>query len=125
VGLVEFITFPQEKNVTDKFSQPTEIDAATAAFPAGVRDLMPAYDEIRKEYDSNRKWSNRLFNDWFFTGIESHDGLVPKEGVDKTKALRHIRAVMGSWEPKHEHKEAAVAYLLSLWFDDVKYEAAS
>jgi len=24
---------------------------------------------------------------------------------------------LGSFEPQHEHKEAAVAYLMSLWFE--------
>jgi hypothetical protein len=81
---------------------------------------MPAYSEIAKEYDRNNKWGNHLFNDWFFCGIKSVDGLVPREGIDKTKALRQIRAVMGSYEPKHEHKEAACAFLFDKWFDGKK-----
>lgn len=105
----------------DKFEQPTEIDAAMAAFPAGVRHLMPVYAEIPKQYDiCGRTWGSRLFGDWFYSGIESLDGLVAKEGIDKTKALRHIKAVMGSWEPKHEHKEAACAFLFDKWFDGEK-----
>ena len=48
--------------------------------------------------------------------------MKPKEGVDTKKALRHVKAVLGSWEPKHEHKEAGVAFLLNEWFDDVTYE---
>jgi hypothetical protein len=99
------------------FEQPTPIDAATAAFPAGVRELMPLQADIPDEIHRGRTWGNRLFNDWFFTGIKSLDGLMPKEGIDKTAALRHIRAVMGSWEPKHEHKESAVAYLFGKWFE--------
>jgi hypothetical protein len=47
--------------------------------------------------------------------------IKPKEGVDVDKALRHIQAIMRSYQPKHEHKEAAVAYLLSQWFDDVTW----
>jgi hypothetical protein len=31
---------------------------------------------------------------------------------------------MSSWEPKHEHKEAGCAYLLSEFFDDVNYKKA-
>lgn len=99
------------------FEQPTEIDQITMVFPATVRHLMPVYAEIREEYDRGNKWSNRLFSDWFYCGIKSTDGLVPREGIDKSKALRHIRAVMGSFEPKHEHKEAACAYLFDKWFD--------
>lgn len=100
-----------------KFDQPMDIDAATAAFPGSVRNLMPPFSELR-EYDNGRKWGNRLFSDWFYSGIESLDGLIPKEGIDKAKALRHIRTVMGSWEPKHEHKEAAVAFFFDKWFDE-------
>jgi len=46
---------------------------------------------------------------------------MPNDGIDQNKALRHIKAILGSFEPKHEHKEAAAAYLLSLWFKSVKY----
>lgn len=103
--------------MSDDFAQPTDIDQVTMVFPGSVRHLMPSYDAIRDEYDRGNKWSNRLFSDWFYSGITSVDGLVPKEGIDKTRALRHIRAVMSSFEPKHEHKEAAVAYLFDKWFD--------
>jgi len=101
-----------------------EIDDATLAFDASVRHLMPPQsdipDEFRFSIPAKNKW-NRLFNDWFFLGLTSLE-LTPKEGVDQDKALRHIRAVMGSYEPKHEHKEAAVAYLFSEWFEDEKHE---
>lgn len=99
------------------FSKPSEVDDVTMAFPAGIRHLMPDYEHIRQEYDRGNKWSNQLFNDWFCCGIKSADGLVPKEGIDKRKALRHIKTIMGSFEPKHEHKEAAVAFLFDKWFD--------
>lgn len=99
------------------FSQPTEVDAVTMAFPAGVRHLMPAQSEIPDEFHHGNNWGNRLFADWFYSGIKSLDGLVPRDGIDKTKALRHIKTVMGSFEPKHEHKESAVAYLFDKWFE--------
>ena len=98
------------------------IDDATLAFPASVRHLMPAQADIPDEFRRHSNRWNRLFSDWFFLGLESLE-LTPKEGVDKAKALRHIRAVMGSFEPKHEHKEAAVAYLLNEWFVDEKHVA--
>ncbi len=44
---------------------------------------------------------------------------VSKPGIDETDAKRHLKAVLGSFAPKHEHKEAACAYLMSLWFEDV------
>jgi len=48
--------------------------------------------------------------------------LVPKEGVDKDKAMRHIKAIMASWRPKHEDKEAACAFLFSEWFESAKWK---
>lgn len=99
------------------FSQPTDIDTVTMVFPCSVRHLMPKYEDIREEYDRGRKWGNRLFSDWFYAGIKGTDGLIAREGIDRKMALRHIRTVMGSFEPKHEHKEAACAYLFDKWFE--------
>lgn len=88
-----------------------EIDVVDYAFPAQVRHLMPPYDASRRE-----TWGNRLFSDWFFFGLASLQ-LVPKDGVDAAKALRHISAIMRSYEPKHEHKEQACAVLFEEWFE--------
>lgn len=55
---------------------------------------------------------NGLFSDLFFSG-----GKVEfKKDVDedfKAKAWPYCRAFMGSWEPKHEEKEAICAMLMS------------
>lgn len=100
--------------------KPQVISDVELAFPAKVKHLMPDMKDIPEEFKQfcgrGTKW-NQLFSDWFYSGLSKLD-LVPKDGIDKNLALRHIRAVMGSFEPKHEHKEAAVAYLLSLWFTD-------
>ena len=50
---------------------------------------------------------------------------IPKEGIDPVMAWRHVRCVMGSFEPQHRHKVAACAYLMSLWFEDIKYTKGS
>lgn len=52
-----------------------------------------------------------------FEGINGY-GVVPKEGVDPDKAMRHLAACMRSFEPKHEHKMAGVACLMATWFED-------
>lgn len=87
-----------------------------------IRELMPLWEEIPAEFKEYRgtKW-NGVFNDWFFHGA-SNIKYQPKAGVNANKAMRHINAVMQSFAPKHEHKEAAVAYLLSQWFDSISYE---
>ena len=43
-----------------------------------------------------------------------------KDGVDNKKAMAAISAILRSFDPKHEHKEAGVAYLFSEWFEEVK-----
>jgi hypothetical protein len=99
-----------------------EIDPVTAELGANdTRDLMPPYRDIPEDFKNGHTRWNRLFNDWFYVGLANLK-LVPKDGVDTKKAITHIRAVMGSFEPKHEHKEAGVAYLLDQWFEDVSYD---
>lgn len=104
---------------------PQEISDAQLIFPANVAHLMPPAEKIPDEFrDPNEvrynKWGE-LFNSWFFGGIDANVTLDPHAGIDVNLAWRHLRAIAGSYEPKHEYKQAAVAYLLSLWFDDVHY----
>ena len=98
-----------------------EVNSLDVAFGCRAMELMPKYDDIPEEYKhGNTKW-NKLFNDWFFSGLSNLD-ITPKPGVDRNKAISHIRAVMGSFEPPHEHKEAGVAFLMAEWFEDAKWD---
>jgi hypothetical protein len=98
------------------------------AFPADVEKLMPAWEEIPREFKYSfavrgmNRWAD-IASDLFFHGLKGAT-FTPKPGIDTTKALRHIKAILGSFAPRHEHKEAAVAYLLSEWFESVEYEKA-
>jgi hypothetical protein len=92
-----------------------EVSDAELAF--GGRDLdklMPPESEIPEDYPDRLKWT-RFFNRVFMQGAVG-TRLLPREGVNPNKALRHLRAVMVSFDPKHEHKEAACAWLFSQWF---------
>lgn len=96
-----------------------DVDDVTLAFPADVSHLMPKWQDIPEDFrtpNSRTEW-NRLVNAWFFRGLKSIT-VKPRPAVDVNKAMRHLMAIMHSFEPKHEHKEAAVAYLMSLWFED-------
>jgi len=86
-----------------------------------IAQYTPAYSSIPDEYKHGYTVWNKLFNDWFFKGIQ-HLKLTPKDGVNKLEATTHIAAIMRSWELKHEHKEAAVAYLLSQWFEYASWQ---
>lgn len=85
----------------------------------GIDGIMPAMCDIPEEYPNARKWQE-MFSDFFYLGA-SNLVFIPKEEIDPALAWRHVRTIMGSYTPKHEHKVAACAYLLSLWFEDIQY----
>lgn len=104
-----------------------EVSDVMLAFPAGVvrEGYLPAWDDIPKEFKDrgNNKWRD-LFSKLFLTGGQSGMDLYlqAKSDADIGKAWRHINACMGSFEPKHEHKEAGVAFLFSEWFEDYEWK---
>jgi hypothetical protein len=100
---------------------PQEISDVEVAFPAHAKRLMPPYESIPESYKMGDGWGAKLFRDMFYFGLKTVS-FVPKEGIDSKTAFRNIRAVCGSFEPKHEHKEAAVAYMFELWFESAKWE---
>jgi len=79
---------------------------------------IPKTSDIPQEFWDEKTYWNKLFSTLFFKGGEITN-IIPKEGVDSDKALRAIKAVMRSWEPKHEDKEAIVAYMFSQWFENI------
>jgi hypothetical protein len=98
-----------------------EVTGVDLAFPAHVLDMMPDYDTCKSWYrDREHKWS-KLASEWFYSGIKIKK-VTPKAGVVEGNALAHVACILRSFEPKHEHKMAAVAYLLNEWFDDIDYE---
>jgi len=92
------------------------------AFPAKGVERLPAWDDIPEDYRAERNPRCHFVQEWFMLGLKNPN-IVPKEGVDKEKALRHIHAIMGSYGPKHEHKIAGVAYLIDQWFEKFEGEA--
>jgi hypothetical protein len=95
------------------FDQPREV---TFGMPAAR--LMPAYADIPAEFRNRGDFDNpfvRLQAEWFFRGFKQWP-LTPKPGIDHKRALVHLNEIQRSWDPPHEHKVAAVAYLMSLWY---------
>ena len=92
---------------------PIEINDVDIAFGGKAMQILPPYDAIPDEFKraSNPwvKWSG----DWFFKGLDRYP--VANDGIDLSLAMRNLSAVQRSFKPKHEHKEAGVAYLASLW----------
>lgn len=94
------------------WSVPVEVDDLTVAFPANVvGTLLPPWDDIPEEFKRHSHPRAKQASMLFFEG-----GRVEwREGVDKSAARRQVQACLGSFEPKHEHKEAGVAWLLDMW----------
>lgn len=102
----------------DRWAQPQAIDNVFLAFPACVIGTMiPAWEDVPKEFrDATNPWA-RSASTWFAYSPHVTFSADPKAGVDMRVAARHLLACLRSYEPKHEHKIAAVAYLMSRWFD--------
>ena len=93
---------------------PIPVSDVDIAFGGKAMEILPPVSAIPDEfYSYTNKW-NCFVSDWFFGGLKRYP--VPREGVDFKLALRNLACVIGSFEPKHEHKEAGAAYLASLWF---------
>ncbi len=103
-----------------------ELDAIEIAFPAGALRWMPKYEDIPDEYKDHVGFGDSEYecvtiaNYWFANGLNEDVEFYPREGVDARKAFDALRATLGSYAPKHEHKIAAVAYMMSCWFKEVK-----
>ena len=103
--------------------KPIKVTGVQMAFGGDAMKLLPPYKEIPKEFtnsNTRNKW-NKFSSDWFFNGLKNLK-VTPKDGINPEEAIRHLSTILRSFEPKHEHKEAGVAYLASQWFDDVQYE---
>lgn len=103
-------------------SKPTPVTDLDIAFPAHVIGrLLPEMEDIPDKYKHPGEGDGipyiKFQQKWFYQGLKSEDLPTAKDGINLEHAIRHLQAVQGSFEPKHEHKEAGVAYLASLWLD--------
>lgn len=132
-----------------KWLQPQEVDDVTMAFPAQVvGTLLPEMDEIPEAFHHNTEESGPWYAfqvRWFYDGLGPSSGFkgvtlnevlvdlaladakTPEEARERGQALidrafRHLGAIQGSFQPKHGHKRAGVAWLASLWFGEVQWE---
>jgi len=96
------------------------VDMATMMFPAEViGKYLPEWGSIPDQFKKSSHPYQKIASSWFFMGVKDIK-FTPRDGVDLKKALMHIRACLGSFEPKHEHKIAGVAYLMDEFFSSVK-----
>jgi hypothetical protein len=114
----------QHKN-SDDWARPRKLDKLTVAFGSGAMSLLPPEDSIPDEFKhfNGTPW-NRMVSRWFYSGLKGLK-VTPREGIDVDDALDCLRCVIGSFEPKHGHKEAGAAYLCSLWFKDAQWDGGA
>lgn len=69
-------------------------------------------EALKRGFDKSNNPYNQLFNSLFFKGgkLNLKNDLDP---VFKDKALRYLTSYMRSFSPRHEHKEAVCALILS------------
>ena len=106
-----------------KWEKPQVVDALTVAFGGDMKNLLPPMKDIPEDFQRETKTSQKWYkfqSDWFFCGIKNIK-IDTHEGIDPKTARNHLTAINGSFSPSHEHKQAAVAWLASLWFKDVQY----
>lgn len=101
-------------DIREAFAQPKPVADVDMAF-GGIDGLLPEFNALPDEHRRGRGASCRLVSDWFFEGLKGAD-FIAKPGVDERVALRHLGTIMRSFQPAHEHKTAAVAWLLEQWF---------
>lgn len=112
--------------LNDGFDEPQTVSDVLLAFPGTVSHLMPKMSAIPQDFRDERgdaaSWARAAVQ--FFMGREMPT-LLCRHGITSVKAERHLRAIAGSFEPKHEHKMAALAWLMSRWLEFPASVAAS
>lgn len=91
------------------FPEVNDVDLAFSTFGT-IPELLNEAKE-RGFYNGNTEY-NQLFSELFFSGGK----IEFKKDVDeefKSKAWPYCRSFMGSFEPKHEEKDAICAMLMS------------
>jgi hypothetical protein len=93
---------------------PAETSDAEIAFGScTIPPISDVPEPFRSDYYSN-EWC-KIAEGLFYAGGDVSEW-VAIDGVDRDAAIAHFRSVLGSWEPKHEHKMAICGWMLSMWF---------
>lgn len=93
-----------------KFRAFTGLDCA---FGADIKDY-PPYGAIPEEFKDGNAPANKVVSFLFFKGGSLEQfGLRLKVGIDRDAFYGALRAMLCSFTPKHEHKEAACAWLIN------------
>jgi hypothetical protein len=92
-----------------------DFDAITVAFGANEKDYLTR-EQLGDWYGFPGTPYHKAAQGLFYKGGKLADyGLALKPEIDAAKAMNAIRALLGSWAPKHEVKIGTVAVALHQW----------
>lgn len=92
-----------------------DISDVELAFPSTLSKI-PTWESIPEEFKDHHPASTFVMNFWMKKHTWDKFRAVPREGVDPKRAFRMISHTLGCWGIKHEHKEAAVGFMLDQFF---------
>lgn len=75
-------------------------------------------------YDDRNRFTHTAQSLFFKGGSLAEHGLRWKADIDGRKAMRALKALLSSFEPKHEIKIGTAGYALSQWCDVIDAEAS-
>lgn len=111
----------------DRWKRPMKLESTDVVFGLTgtiIDTYMPKWtdlpEDFRRERGAAKKWTN-IVDDLFFHGAKDIRCTVKDPTIEQRDIIKHIAMLLQSFEPSHEHKTAGVAYLLSLWCDDMTY----
>lgn len=97
-----------------------DFDGPTAAFGARRGDYLTR-EQLGDWYGFRHTPYHKAIEGLFHRGGKLSDyGLRWKDGVDTAKAGAALRALMSSWDPKHEIKVGTCAVMLANHCDHIK-----
>lgn len=101
-------------------------DGPSVAFGARGKDYLTR-EQLGDWYDMNARTPfHNAVSGLFFKGGKLADyGLTFKPEIDQEKAMKALRALLSSWDPKHEIKHCTVAVALANWCNHADSKAES
>lgn len=93
---------------------PLKVSGMDALFGSDDEKFLPSYESIPAEFKNCKHPWAKWQQEWFFKGLLRYP--VAKNGIDLHAALAHLAVIQRSWVSA-EHKQAAMTYLASCWFD--------
>jgi hypothetical protein len=84
--------------------------------PTRWKELLPKWEELTDEEKRCRGPFCEALSSIFYSGGRLADhGITINPGIDTAKVNRYIRATLGDFGPKHEHKIGGIAHMLKKW----------